>query len=139
MAEYNVKTGPLDEAGEDLSVLAGEFGRYREGLDSVLANLPEGMSGMRRHLTAAKDSLFEISKQTRDTGKVLYGIADHYTRAERSAMGGLHRGMNINPAGQQTTTMPKIRGSSGVVLFDRTVMPDWLQMAVLEYEQTQRL
>ena len=137
MAQYSVKTGPLNEAGEDFSVLAGDLGRIREGLDILLSKWPEGMSGLRRQLAGVKDSIQEISKKTRDAGMALYEISDFYTRAERTAFDANNREPGINPAKKQHISPPKIRSSSGVVMFERTILPDWLQMAVLEYEQSQ--
>lgn len=137
MAQYSVKTGPLSEAGEEFLMLAGDFGRHREGLDSMLSRWPEGLSGLRRQLTKTKESIYEISKKTRSTGMVLHEITDHYTRAERSAISGHVRDLNRHATGQQLVPLPSIRSSSGAVMFERTVMPDWLQIAVLEYEQSQ--
>ena len=137
MAQYSVKTGILSEAGDDILMLAGDFNRHRESLDDLLAKWPDGLSGLRRQLAGTKDKVNEISRQTRNAGMVIHDISDHYTRAERRAIGGHLRDLSRHATGQQLVTLPTIRGSSGVVMFEKTVLPDWLQIAVLEYEQSQ--
>ena len=137
MAEYSVKTGPLDEAGESFSMFAGELGMLKDKLDSILSTWQEGTPGLRRKLTGSKESINEISRQSRNIGKTLCEITDFYTRAERSAISGHIRDLNMNTTNQQPVILPNIRNSTGAVLFERTVLPDWLQIAVLEYEQSQ--
>ena len=136
MARYSVETGLLNEAGEDLSTLAEEIGKYHERVGSVLSQGLEGLVELRGKLAVSKESLSEISKTSRGFGLALYEIIDSYTRAERAAMGGHNMDLNTPAAMRKAATLPNIRSSSGAVLMDRTVLPDWLQMAVLEYERT---
>ena len=137
MAEYSVKTGPLNEAGENFSIFAGELGMFKEKLDTILSKWQEGMPELRRQLAGSKESINEISRQSRNIGKTLYEITDFYIRAERSAISGHIRDLNINIIDKQPVILPNIRSSSGVVVFERRILPDWLQLAVLEYEQSQ--
>ena len=137
MAQYSVKTGLLDEAGENISVLAAEIGRYMERVDALLPQFPEGMDELRRRLTGTKDSMQEISKRTRNIGMALYEIIDFYTRAEQNAIGGKDRDINTRINNRHNVTLPKIRRSTGKVLFDGAVLPDWLQIATLNFERSQ--
>jgi len=138
MSQYSVKTGPLEEAGEELAVLAAELGRYKERLESLLPKLPEGTGDIRRQLAVAKDSVAEISKQTRNIGVAISYVIDFYTRAERFAMGGHERDFYLHKMNRQTGPIPKIRSSSGSIMFDKTILPGWLQSAVLNFESTER-
>jgi len=137
MAQYSVKTGPLDEAGEDISAFASELCGFRERIDSLLSRLPEDMPDMRRRLARTKESLYEISRQTRGVGVALSEISDYYMNAERVAFNGYNLGFNMNTTNTLNVKPPIIRRSSGSVLFDRNILPDWLKMAVLEYERSQ--
>jgi len=136
VARYRVETGLLNEAGEDFSSFAAEIDKYHERVSSVLLQGPEGLAELRGKLTISKESLSEISRKSRGFGLTLYDIIDSYTRAERTAMGEHHRDLDTRADMHQAVTVPNIRRSSGAVLTDRTVLPDWLQMAVLEYERT---
>jgi hypothetical protein len=135
VARYRVETGLLNEAGEDFSSLAAEIDKYKERADSVLSQGLEGHAELRVQLAASKESLSEISRKSRSFGFTVYDIIDSYTRAERNAMGGHHRDSDSIAAMSQAGILPNIRRSSGAVFIDRTVLPDWLQMAVLEYER----
>jgi len=137
VAQYSIKTGPLDEAGEDLSILAAELGRYRERVDALLPQLPEGTDILRRKLTGTKDTIYEISKKTRGIGMALYEIIDHYARAERVACGGHDRDTNKRINNRHNIKVPKIKRSTRKILFDGAIMPDWLKIAILKFEQSQ--
>ena len=137
MAQYRVNTGSLNEVSEDLLILAGDFRRLSDELESVFSKLPEDFYGFRRQLIRGKESVSEITRHTRGIGMVLYEVADHYTRAERSALNGYNRDLNLLASNQKPVTIPNIRNSSGAVLFERTVLPNWLQAAVLEFEKSQ--
>jgi hypothetical protein len=137
VARYSVETSLLSEAGEDFSSLAAEIDKYRERVDSVRSQWSEGLADLREKLAVSKESLSEISRKSRSFGFTLYEIIDIYTRAERSAMGGHHRDLDSTTVIRQATVLPNIRSSSGAVFIDRTVLPDWLQMEVLEYERAQ--
>lgn len=136
MAQYNVKTISLDEASECFSIFAGDLGRYCEGIDSMLSKFPDEMTGFRKQLAGRKESLIELSRNIRKVGVTLCDVADHYSRAEHNVMSG--QSHEIKAARRRTAAIavPKIRNSSGAVLFERTVMPDWLQAAVMKYEQS---
>jgi len=137
VAQYSVNTGSLNEAGEDFSIFAAKIGEYRERLESISGNLPEGMSAIRRQLAGTREAIYEISGKTRSAGMTLYEVSDHYTKAERDAISGYHRDLETHDANQRNAQLPKIRSSSGTVLFDKTILPSWLQKAVIEFEQSQ--
>jgi len=136
VARYSVETGLLDEAGEDFSSLASDIEKYHERVGSVMSQGLEGLVDLRGKLALSKESLSEISRKSRSFGLALYEIIDSYTRAERAAMGGQHMGLNTSAVMHHAAAPPNIRSSSGAVLIDRTVLPDWLQIAVLDYERT---
>jgi len=136
VAEYSVNTGILNEAGEDFLMLAKEFQMLHERVSPVLSSWPEGLTDLRQQLDKSRESINEISRKTRDLGLTLYEIIDCYTYAERRAIGGDNRHLHTHTANPRDTKLPSIRNTSGAVMFDRTILPDWLQIAVLEYEQS---
>ena len=137
MSQYSIMTGPLNEAGEDISAFAGELGKLHERINTVFTQWPDGFPELRRQLAEIRESVYKASNKTRGLGITLYEIIDCYTRAERSAMGEHHRDLNMQSSNQNSVTLPNIRSSSGVVMLDRTLLPDWLQNVVLEYERKQ--
>ena len=136
MSEYSVRTCILNEAGEDFLLLAREFKMLLERVSSVLSSYPESPAGFRQQLDRTKESMNGISRKTRDLGLTLYEIIDCYAYAERRAIGGDNRYLHPHTANPRDVKLPSIRNTSGAVMFDRTILPDWLQMAVLEYEQS---
>jgi len=125
----------MDEAGEDFSTLASELERYQERLGSVLSHWQEGIPELRQKLSEAKDSIFDDSRISRSIALMLYEVIDYYTQAERKAMEGSYTDKSV--ASHNIGLLPNIRMTSNAVLFDRTIMPDWLQSAVLRYMQDQ--
>ena len=138
MAEYRVNTGLLNEAGEDTKLLAAELDRYAERISSVITGLPEGFEAVRRSLTVTNERIYDRAGQARKLNRTLYEVIEVYSQAERNAMDADHRNINTTGASRQVTALPKIRSSTGAVMFKNTVLPNWLQMAVLEYERAQK-
>jgi len=103
----------------------------------LLSKKSEVMQDSRRHLTGVKESVNEITRKTRGLVMALYEITDHYIHAERNALNGYDRVITLHSSGRQAVKVPTIRNSSGAVLFEKTVLPDWLQLAVLEFERSQ--
>jgi hypothetical protein len=137
VSHYSVKTGILSEAGEEFLLLAREFELLFERAGSVLSNCPENLIDLRKQLNISKESINEVSRKTRTLGLALYDVIDYYTYAERHAIGGDNRELKLQTPNSLGLKMPNIRNTTSAVLFDRTVLPDWLQTVVLEYEQSQ--
>jgi hypothetical protein len=137
VAQYSIETGPLNEAGEDFSVLAIELDKYRDRIGSVLSQWQEGLPELQRQLAGAMESTLNISRNARTLGLVLYEIIDCYIQAERTASSGYDQDLSMPSAPSGHALLPNVRKSTGFVPLERTVLPDWLQIAVLEYEQSQ--
>jgi len=137
VSQYSVKTNILNESGENLNSLARELNMHHERINNVLSQCSEELSDQRAKLSISSESINELSWKTKNISSTLYNIIDYYTHAERSAMNSdLH---NYNSNGSNNSTrLPKIRSSTGPIFFDRTIIPDWLQMAVLKYEQANK-
>ena len=137
MAEYNVSTGALCEAGDCFSALAAELDSAHERLDAVLAALPENLLDLRKHLAGAGDSVSEASKKARGFGRALWEISEIYSRAEGAAFAERNEGAGAQTEDMRSNTPPPIRTPSGVSLFGDLIMPEWLQVAVMKYAQSQ--
>ena len=137
MLHYSVKTGILSEAGEEFLFLAREIELLFERIGSVMLNCSTNLIDLRKQLDISKESINEASRKSRTLGLALYEIIDYYTYAERHAISGDNRDLKLQTNNSLSLKMPSIRNTSSAVLFDRTILPDWLQMAVLEYEQSQ--
>ena len=137
MSQYSVKTNILNESGENLNSLARELNMYHERINNVLSQCSEELSDQRAKLSISSESINELSWKTKNISSTLYNIIDYYTHAERSAMNSDLLNYNSNGS-NNSTRLPKIRSSTGPIFFDRTIIPDWLQMAVLKYEQANK-
>jgi len=137
LTEYNVNTRLLNEAGDELSILSADLDKFLERLDSVLLQLSKDVEKEQRQLLGIRESLSELSGKTNGLGIAIYTIIDVYTQAERLALGEYRQEIRKYSAKKYSTKIPNIRNASGVVMLNRTVLPDWLQEAVLKYEQSQ--
>jgi hypothetical protein len=134
---YYYKADLLSEAGEDFSALARELGMLQERICTVLSQWQEGFPELKRNLTKVGECVLDASGKAGSLGLALYEIIDCYSHAERTAIQGHYNDLSMQMGISQSTGVPKIRSPSGMVLLDRTILPDWLQQAVLEYERSQ--
>ena len=154
MAKYDFSSAPLIEAGEAFRLLAGSLDAIRERLGGVRSDLTGNMPGIGRRISAELEAIADLRLSADKAGRTLLEIVEIYARAEQAAFGGFDE---IGPAGGaafggfgqtgrtgQRQTMkpgsatPVIRRTHGVFLSDALILPDWLQAAVLKYEQTKR-
>jgi len=136
VAEYKVNTGLLSEAGDNISTLITELRRYEERIASVVMRLPEGTIAIKRQLDLSREKMSDLCRNSKNLGRTLYEIADVYSRAEQNSSFDEYRNKNTPGTKLKKPVLPKIRNSTGSIMFNNTILPNWLQMAVLEYEQT---
>ena len=137
MARYEVSTDRLSEAGDIIISFADDLSGMRERFDGVLLELPDVLNSFNIHKKISGDIL-DISVLSKGLGRTLKEIADVYCQAEQSAFGaGDCAILEQRPQPQIAPAMqpPAIRQTQSVFLFGDLIMPDWLQAAVLRYEQ----
>lgn len=138
MAWYEITASPINDAAEKIKLFANDLNTLSERLDSIFIELPQST-----HLTQQKrqisGNLRNISTQSASLGQALDGVIEVYTNAERSAFGNTERTKAVG-AVQPTISQPSIlRQSNSVLMFGDLVTPDWLQTAVLKYEQSKHI
>ena len=134
MAWYDISTDLLAEAGEKIQSFADDLSALRERLDGILFDLPEDNSIFLQQKQIS-GNLLDVYVYAGALGHTLFEIMEIYAGAERSAFAGdVYAAEKIEPP-PKATPPPIIRQSRGVLLFGDLIMPDWLQAAVLKYEQ----
>jgi hypothetical protein len=102
-------------------------------LDAILAAWPEGLDILRARLAESADTVRSIASDTKNMGRVMQAAADIYANADRACF-------NRPPEGGLTgppSAVPRVRApAAGVYFMGGLVMQDWLQAAVLNYEQS---
>ena len=134
MAQYEVSAKGLYQAGDDFADAAGQMEAAGERLASVLSGLDECLTEFRKPLIRERDAVRDLSGMSREMGRTLHEIAQVYTQAERSVFEAGSGGIESAAAPPKT---PIIRKNPALLLFGDLVIPDWLQLAVLRYEQAQ--
>ena len=133
--DYEVSIKKLSEIGGELESFSNDLTGLQESFNSILAGFPIGLDEMRRRISVTGASVSEITLASKRLRTTLADIADVYALAERDAMGSADN-KTIAPKTQLST--PKIVDTkNSVMLTGSIVMPHWLQVAVLKYEQSQ--
>ena len=138
MAWYEISTARIAEAGEDITSFVEALCVLRERLDGIIFELP-GDSHIIRQQKQISGRLKDISSNAKDAARTLSEITDIYSDAERRAFGGdvKHNKTTADQTPRPSAAPPRIaRKSSRVTLFSDLIMPDWLQAAVIKYEQS---
>jgi len=134
VAQYEFYHASLLEALEQFNNLTTGLNAAYDQLNEVLAQWQDSLPELRRQLAFTADNVVSAADGARRAGQALENIAEAYAKAERQVYDG------VNVSSQQTallTSPPHISKPNGKVLFTDTVMPNWLQIAVIKYEQAQ--
>jgi hypothetical protein len=131
MAQYEVTTNALFDAGERFGKLSIQLDGMNDRLMAVLAQWPDGVPELRRRLSGECSAVGETVFSIRAAGRTLKEVANVYAHAERTAFSGSFP----KKAAVSTMVPPPMRKPSGVMLFGDLLMPDWLYTSVLKYEQ----
>jgi len=137
MARYEIHASRLAAAEENLLSLADRLRFLSERIDGIQFELPDDP-----HLVQKKKqiscSVKDICLSVKNIGRTLTEITAVYANAERCAFG------DDDVTGRRVQTDMKIlrqpsvvRQSGNVLLFGDLIMPDWLQAAVIKFEQSQ--
>jgi len=138
MAQYEIYSAPLKEAGDALHSIAVGLSEVREQLSGILSDLPESMHGFRQQISAECGTIEELCLYAETLGLTLLEIIEIYARAEQTAFNEVDQNERRTAAyniPDTPMTPPIIHRTYGVLLTGGPVLPDWLQAAVLKYEQ----
>jgi len=136
MAQYEIYALPLIESGNMLCALADDLKEAEGRLDAILGDLSESLHGLRKQICAERGKIAEISACAKELGRALLEITDVYAQAERYFSGGGEYS-DLNAATLPTPPAPIVHRTNAVLMFSKLVLPDWLQTAVIRYEQSQ--
>ena len=134
MAEYEVYTSQLTQAGNSIQSFADDLNAMRERLDGIVIGLPKNLQILRGQKQISCN-LADMSTYAKRVGRTVSDVVDIYTDADRSAFNGEAQTTQRRRP-RQAVTPPTIRQPNGVLLFGDLITPDWLQAAVLKYEQS---
>jgi len=137
MAQYEVRVKPLTNASDKIHSLAVNLNKIYEQLDTVRTGLPSGFTQTKQQIAKTIESVHRSNFEAGKMSQTLQEIAGIYKRAEQSAIGNLTTTSNSEP---KLITPLRLKQSpeapQGVLFISNLALPDWLQMAVLKYEQT---
>ena len=139
MAQYEFFSELLAEAGGALHSIAVGLSEVREQLGGILADLPDSMHGFRQQISAECGTIEELYLYANTLGLTLLEIIEIYTRAEQTAFNEVAQNEQRTAVYNKSNTPgtpPIIHRTYGVLLSGGPVLPDWLQAAVLKYEQS---
>jgi len=141
MAQYDISIMPLIEAADTFRSIAGDLSAVQARLYRMLSDLPGTMGKYRQQIATESAAIDDLCSHIRKLGIALLEITEIYLQAERMA---LSDGGDDNTARQPARQAPHIpqsppilHRSNGVLLSGNLVMSDWLQLAVLKYQQSQ--
>ena len=136
MAWYEISAAPLADAGDKIQSFANDLTAIRERLESLFSGLQGSLRGFQQQKNISS-KISELCISGGNIGRKLTEITEIYANAERLVFDG------EDSAGEKHALSPGaappiIKSSSSVLLFNDLIMPDWLQAAVIKYEQSQK-
>ena len=136
MAQYEFSSGFLSETQEQLRYLTIGLNTARDRLNVVLMQWHDNLPELRRDLVSVVGRIGNAEDSARKVSQALEEIAEVYAQADKTAFeGGV---CQSKPAVTSPVVTPMtVRKPSGAILFGDLVMPDWLRIAVIKYEQSQ--
>lgn len=151
MPWYDVKTNKITEASAELLSVGRSLDMIRQQLDNITIQQAPTLAVFHRKKQTSSNNLRDASQTAKNFGKTLSEIADIYYSAERAAFIDEEKPASNQtseqsparqPAAAQPTTppiaVPTIRQSNAVLFSGSLIVPDWLQSAVLRFEQARR-
>ena len=152
MAQYEIHMSHLFEAGAEFKKLADGLDEITQRMEKVICALKdESIPELRQRLVNEKYTISNVSVCSNRIGQTLKDISGIYARAEDYSFSGRPSvSGNPNVFGSPdsldndeltfpsvSATTPDITKPSGLLLFGDLVIPDWVQIAVIKYEQSQ--
>jgi chromosome segregation ATPase len=139
MAQYEIKVKPLADVGDRLNALTANMRKVQEQLDTVRTDMPKGFDNSKQQISATFESVSSLGKRIERMNNTLQEVTRIYKSAEQAAFNDIGNKEIANVKVKPNTPLrlrPQTEVSQGVVFLSDLVLPDWLQMAVLRYEQT---
>jgi len=136
MARYEILTVPLDDASDRISSLAVNIKKVQGQLDGVLKEMPKGLGGSKQRISNTAKSVGSLNYSADKTAQTLRETTMIYKRAEQTAYGTSYGGGEPTSTKLSTPLRLRTERVQGVLFSGNTILPDWLQMAVLKYEQS---
>ena len=141
MSKYEVNTSKLADVGSELLALSNSLDALMMRLNDLSMGRASGLNEFRRRKQVSAENLREASLSAKNFGNTLSEIATVYYDAERSAFGDEQHAVTpgtgrigISPI----PAIPTLRQSNSVVFSGNLIVPNWLQSAVIKYEQARR-
>jgi len=139
MAKYKVLIKPLNKSVENIRSLASGLSSVKERLDGVRTGLPSGLESSMREITFTAESVNVLNSFTIKMSSTLQSIAGVYQKAEKTAF---DPSPDVNKSSIKGNVQQPLRlktqKAQGVLFVGDLTLPDWLQMAVLRYEQSKK-
>jgi len=135
MAQYEIISTPLLDAADTFFLLADGLSKIQQQLCGVLSSLPGSLSDFQQQVALECDTLDKLSSYANQLGQTLIEIIEVYAQAEQTALCGVGQ-VKQRPMTPLTLSPPIIRKTYGVFLSSDLILPDWLQSAVMKYEQS---
>lgn len=134
MAKYEVNTSQLLDAAIVLGSVSGDLKQLRVRMDGIFAAIPRSVTDTRPQASAVSGAIEDLSVVGNKLRSTLEDAAEIYSQAEKSEMGSFD-GTHQLPR-EITGLLPPIAPrNSGVLFKSNLVLPKWLQVALLRYEQ----
>ena len=136
MAQYEISVTPSIEASDAFYSLSSDFGELQEQLDNILSELPENHYASQKQIAVIRGAVEGLGSYSKRLGRALLEITEVYSQAERSALGSYNSLEKLSPP-PDASKPTIVHNTQSVFLFGNLLLPDWLQSAVLKYEQSQ--
>jgi len=136
MARYEIQVVPLNDASDRINSLAANIKKVQGRLDSVLKEMPKGLGGSKQRISATCKSIGSLNYNADKTAQILREITMIYKKAEQTVYGTNHGGGESSSIKMNKPLRLRTERTQGILFSGNTILPDWLHMAVLKYEQS---
>ncbi|MCL2820292.1 MAG: hypothetical protein FWD38_05615 [Oscillospiraceae bacterium] len=137
MSQYEISIIPINEASDKINLLVNRISEVSERLHGVQIDLPSSFNDIKRQINVRIESVDKHKSQTAKLSQALKEVSDIYKRAEQTAISSdVNENNTAGTPGIAYKLQRRANSGQGVILSRRLIMPDWLQMAVVEYEQS---
>ena len=134
MAQYEVYIPIICETSEKFKKMAIDLDFISQRIGSVISVLQEeSIPEFKSRLINEKEAIVKASLSANKIGQILNDVSDIYYRAE----GAMFADNNAPQRLPTPIVASHIIKPFGLLLFRDLIMPDWLQIAIIKYEQSQ--
>ena len=134
MAKYEIHITPLTEAADSIHSIADDLYAVQGRLSSILSEMPECLRGLREQISFDCGAIGDLHFDAKKLSQALLEISEIYEKAERSVFNTDDN--TKQSAAPANVPLPIIYRVQGFFIPGSLILPDWLQVAVLKYEQS---